>query len=264
QGPQPGGGDGAARTDHLKRFVVASMAAMFLGGCASAPPPKPVQVTQPVQPIPAVPNAASPRSVPSSLAEGIDTYISQPRFAHAQWGIDVVSLDGGNTLYRRNADALFLPASNAKLYTSALALQTLGTDARFSTALYATAAPRADGTLTGDLILYGGGDPSLGNPEASPDWANRFAEALAARGVRRIRGNLIADDTYFAGPLFGDGWEALDLQTDYGAQAGALGVRNDVARVKVAREGSRCCSVAVDPSQSGMRVVNLTGSAAPL
>ncbi|HXE67661.1 MAG TPA: D-alanyl-D-alanine carboxypeptidase, partial [Rhodanobacteraceae bacterium] len=159
----------------MKRFVVASMAAMFLGGCASAPPPKPVQVTQPVQPIPAVPNAASPRNVPSSLADGIDTYISQPRFAHAQWGIDVVSLDSGKTLYRHDADALFLPASNAKLYTSALALQTLGPDARFSTTLYATKVPRADGTLDGNLILYGDGDPSLGNPEASPDWAGRLA-----------------------------------------------------------------------------------------
>ncbi|HJR11846.1 MAG TPA: D-alanyl-D-alanine carboxypeptidase/D-alanyl-D-alanine-endopeptidase, partial [Rhodanobacteraceae bacterium] len=202
--------------------------------------------------------------MPSSLAEGIDAYISQPRFAHAQWGIDVVSLDSGNTLYRHDADALFLPASNAKLYTSALALQALGADARFSTTLYATTAPRADGTLAGDLILYGGGDPSLGNPDASPDWADRFAEALAGRGVRRIRGNLIADDTYFAGPLFGDGWEALDLQTDYGAQAGALGARNNVVRVRVARDGTRCCSVAVDPDQSGTRVVNLTGSMAPL
>ncbi|MBU6416278.1 MAG: D-alanyl-D-alanine carboxypeptidase/D-alanyl-D-alanine-endopeptidase [Xanthomonadaceae bacterium] len=202
--------------------------------------------------------------MPSSLAEGIDAYISQPRFAHAQWGIDVLSLDSGNTLYRHDADALFLPASNAKLYTSALALQTLGAGARFSTTLYATAAPRADGTLAGDLILYGGGDPSLGNPDASPDWADRFAEALAGRGVRHIRGNLIADDTYFAGPLFGDGWEALDLQTDYGAQAGALGARNNVVRVKVTREGTRCCGVVIDPDHSGMRVVNLTGSMAPL
>ncbi|MGH8216820.1 MAG: D-alanyl-D-alanine carboxypeptidase/D-alanyl-D-alanine endopeptidase [Rhodanobacteraceae bacterium] len=245
----------------MKRLVPALFAALLLGGCATAPPPKPVQVKQPV---PLVPNAASPRNLPSSLAQGIDAYISQPRFAHAQWGIDVVSLGNGNTLYRHDADALFLPASNAKLYTSALALQTLGADARFATTLYATATPHADGTLTGDLILYGGGDPSLGNPEASPDWADRFAETLAARGVRRIRGDLIADDTYFAGPLFGDGWEALDLQTDYGAQAGALGARNNVVHVKVARDSTRCCSVTIDPDHSGMRVVNLTGNAAPL
>jgi D-alanyl-D-alanine carboxypeptidase/D-alanyl-D-alanine-endopeptidase (penicillin-binding protein 4) len=245
----------------LKHVVPAFLFALLLGGCASAPPPKPTRITQPV---PAVPNAASPRNVPSSLANGIDTYISQPRFAHAQWGIDVVSLDSGKTLYRHDADELFLPASNAKLYTSALALQTLGAGARFVTPLYATAAQRADGTLAGDLILYGGGDPSLGDPEASPDWAAHFADALAARGVRRIRGNLVTDDTYFAGPLFGNGWEALDLQTDYGAQAGALGVRDNLVRVEVTRDGSRCCSVAVDPDRSGMHVANLTGGAAPL
>ncbi|HKV66025.1 MAG TPA: D-alanyl-D-alanine carboxypeptidase, partial [Rhodanobacteraceae bacterium] len=113
----------------MKRFIPALFAALLLGGCATAPPSKPVQVTQPVPP---VPNAASPRNVPSSLAQGIGTWISQPRFAHAQWGIDVISLDNGNTLYRHDADALFLPASNAKLYTSALALQTLGPGARFS------------------------------------------------------------------------------------------------------------------------------------
>ena len=245
----------------MKRVIIASMAALLLAGCATTPPPKPVQVSQPA---PTVPTAASPRSVPSSLAQGIGDYIAQPRFAHAQWGIDVVSLDNGNTLYRHDADALFLPASNAKLYTSALALQALGPGARFSTTLYATAAPRADGTLAGDLILYGGGDPSLGDPEASPDWAERLAAALVARGVRRVRGNLVADDTYFAGPLFGDGWEAFDLQTDYGAQAGALGARDNVVRVKVARDGARCCSIFVDPSAAGIRVVNLTGGAAPL
>lgn len=251
----------------MKRFIVASMATMLLAGCASAPAPKPAPTSRraPIrQPVPAVPSAASPRFVPSTLADGIAAYIAQPRFAHAQWGIDVVSLDSGTTLYRRNADSLLLPASNAKLFTSALALQTLGADTRFATTLYATAAPRADGTLTGNLILYGGGDPSLGDPDVSPDWADRFAAALAERGVRRVRGDLVADDTWFAGPLVGNGWEALDLQTDYGAQAGALGVQNNVVHVKVAREGTRCCTVAADPADSGMRVVNLTGSAAPL
>ncbi|MGN6191162.1 MAG: D-alanyl-D-alanine carboxypeptidase, partial [Rhodanobacteraceae bacterium] len=162
----------------MKRCVAACAAAILLGGCASVPPPKqpaahpPQPITRPASP---VPNAASPRYAPSSLADGIDAFVSQPRFARAQWGIDVVSLDSGATLYRHNADALFLPASNAKLYTAALALQALGAGARFSTTLYATAAPRADGSVPGDLILYGGGDPSLGDRNVSPDWADRLA-----------------------------------------------------------------------------------------
>lgn len=250
----------------MKRFVAALAAAVLLGGCASTPPKprtaqQPSPITRPASPLP---NAASPRYAPSSLADGIDAFVSQPRFAHAQWGIEVVSLDSGATLYRRNADALFLPASNAKLYTAALALQTLGANARFSTTLYATAAPGADGSLPGDLILYGGGDPSLGDRDVSPDWADRLADALAARGVRRIRGDLVADDTYFSGPPFGEGWEALDLQAGYGAGAGALGVQDNALHVKVAREGARCCAVTIVPSHSGLRVVNLTGNAAPL
>ncbi|MGN6788586.1 MAG: D-alanyl-D-alanine carboxypeptidase/D-alanyl-D-alanine endopeptidase [Rhodanobacteraceae bacterium] len=249
----------------MKRLAAAFLATMLLAGCATAPPSKPAPQTVPNRhPSSPVPNAASPRQTPSTLADGIDAYIAQPRFAHAQWGIDVVSLATGATLYRRNADSLFLPASNAKLYTAALALQTLGPDARFSTTMYATAAPRADGTLAGDLILYGGGDPSLGDRDVSPDWADRLAAALADRGVRRVRGNLVADDTYFAGLPFGDGWEALDLQTGYGAEAGALGVRDNIVYVKVARDGTRCCTVSVDPSQSGLRITNLTGGTAAL
>ena len=251
----------------MKPRIAAFAAAMLLGGCASTPSPKPTTAPPPqpiARPVSPVPNAASPRYVPSSLADGIDAFVAQPRFTHAQWGIEVVSLDSGKTLYRHDADGLFLPASNAKLYTAALALQTLGPDARFSTTLYATSAPRADGTLAGNLILYGGGDPSLGDRKVSPDWADRLADALAARGVRRVRGDLIADDTYFAGPPFGEGWEALDLQSGYGAGAGALGVQDNVLHVKVAREGGRCCAVTIVPAHSGLRVANLTGSAAAL
>ncbi|HEY3520323.1 MAG TPA: D-alanyl-D-alanine carboxypeptidase/D-alanyl-D-alanine-endopeptidase, partial [Rhodanobacteraceae bacterium] len=214
--------------------------------------------------MPAVPSAASPRVAASSPAENIAAFIAQPRFVHAIWGIDVVSLDSGVTLYRHDFDTLFLPASNAKLYTAALALQTLGADASFSTTLYATAAPGGGGTLSGDLILQGRGDPSLGEADVSAEWADRFAEALAARGVRRVRGDLVADDTFFSGPLFGGGWEALDLQNAYGAQSGALGAQDGVARVDVARQNARCCAISIDPPQAGLRVVDLTGEAKPL
>lgn len=192
----------------------------------------------------------------ASLAKRINAFIAQPRFAHGDWGISVVSLDTGRTLYSHNADKLFVPASNAKLYSAALVLSNLG-DAPFGTTLYATASAKPDGTLDGDLILFGGGDPSLGNAKASPDWADRLAQTLAEHGVRRVHGNLIADATYFAGPPIGSGWEANDLQAWYAAPAPALGVQENVARVQVTRANGHCCAVSVMPDAAGLRVVNL-------
>ena len=192
----------------------------------------------------------------ASLAAHIDAYIAQPRFAHSDWGISVVSLDSGKTLHSHDADKLFVPASNAKLYTAALALSELG-DAQIGTTLYATTSAKPDGMLDGDLILFGGGDPSLGNPETSPDWADRLAQALAEYGVRRVHGGLIADSTYFEGPPIGSGWEADDLQASYAAPASALSVQENVARVQVTRTDGRCCAVDVTPGDAGLQLVNL-------
>lgn len=196
------------------------------------------------------------------LANRIDAFVTQPRFAHADWGIDVVSLDSGETLYAHDAYKLFVPASNVKLYTAALLLDTLGADARITTMLYATAVPDSNGTLAGDLILYGRGDPSLGEAETSPDWADRFAAALIARGIRRVRGDLVADDTFFAGSPIGSGWEANDLQSWFAPPASALSVRGNVLQARVARDDARCCEVALDPSVTGVQVVNQTANTA--
>lgn len=223
----------------------------LLAGCAAAPS----------GPVRQSPNNGVSLS-PSPLAARIDAFIAQPRFAHADWGIDVVSLDSGETLYAHDAYKLFLPASNAKLYTAAVALDTLGADTRFATALYATAAPDTEGALAGDLILYGRGDPSLGDAEASPDWADRFAAAPSTRGIRRVRGDLVADDTFFIGPPYGSGWEANDLQSWYAPPASALSVRGNVLQVRATRDGARCCEITLDPSDSGMRIVNQTENTA--
>lgn len=217
----------------MKNLLVALLAACLLAGCASSPP-----------------------HGGASLAGRIETFIAQPRFAHADFGISVVSLDSGKTLYAHNAGKLFVPASNAKLYTAALALSTLGS-AQIGTMLYATTAPGPDGTLDGDLILFGGGDPSLGDAQVSPDWADALARALLNRGIRRVHGDLIADATYFSGPPIGSGWEAGDLQTWYATPASALDAQGNIARVEVTRAGGRCCAVDVEPGDAGLRVVNL-------
>jgi D-alanyl-D-alanine carboxypeptidase/D-alanyl-D-alanine-endopeptidase (penicillin-binding protein 4) len=231
----------------MKALGNALLAAALLAGCVGEVCAQP---------------AATPTAAPTStLASSIDAYIEQPQFGRADWGIAVRSLDSGKVIYARNADRLFVPASNAKLFTAGLALATLGSATRIATTLYATSTRvSANGVLRGDLILYGRGDPSLGLAESSPDWADRFATALAQRGIKRVEGNLIADATYFAGIPIGGGWEANDLQTWFGAVPSALDVQGNLIRVRVAHENRQCCSVTVTPDAADVRVVNQTST----
>jgi D-alanyl-D-alanine carboxypeptidase/D-alanyl-D-alanine-endopeptidase (penicillin-binding protein 4) len=180
--------------------------------------------------------AAAPAMTPGAsthtgLAAQIDTLIDQPRFAAASWGVAVVSLDSGRTLYARHADQLLQPASTAKLFTAAVSLSTLGPDYRIPTRLLASGRS-ANGRLNGSLILYGMGDPTLGTAGSS-DWADQLASQAAARGLRFVHGDLIADDSYFAGPTFGAGWEAGDLQSWFAVPSSALSVQENIVNVTV-------------------------------
>jgi D-alanyl-D-alanine carboxypeptidase/D-alanyl-D-alanine-endopeptidase (penicillin-binding protein 4) len=182
----------------------AGLLAMPLAAVAAAPAP-PAAVTR------------------AGLAAQIDAQIGQPRFAAASWGIAVVSLDSGRTLYAHHADQLLQPASTAKLFAAALSLSTLGPDYRMPTRLLA-GGRIVSGRLNGPLILYGMGDPTLGT-DSSADWADQLANQAAARGLRFVQGDLVADDSYFAGPAYGSGWEAGDLQSWFAVPASALSVQ---------------------------------------
>jgi len=184
----------------------------------------PLAVAQEASPVSGATSAAA-------LAAQIDAQIGQPRFAQASWGIAVVSLDSGRTLYTHRADQLLQPASTAKLFTAALSMSTLGADYRIPTRVLANGDIR-HGRLNGPLILYGMGDPTLGTA-TSVDWADQLANQLVARGVRSVHGDLIADDGYFAGPSFGSGWEAGDLQSWFAVPSSALSVQENVVDLTV-------------------------------
>jgi D-alanyl-D-alanine carboxypeptidase/D-alanyl-D-alanine-endopeptidase (penicillin-binding protein 4) len=166
-----------------------------------------------------------------SLRSQLEARLDQPRFAAAQWGVKVVSLDTGKVLFDHNADKLLKPASNAKMYTASLALDRLGPDFRIRTSFYAHAKPGADGTIHGDLLVYGRGDPSMSARFNDGDYAKDFQpviEALTAAGVKHIEGDLIGDDSYFRGPPYGSEWTWQDLQDYDGAPASALTVQDNV------------------------------------
>src|SRR5262249_37254389 len=151
------------------------------------------------------PTPAAPETL-ASLQAHLSNHISQPRFAAAAWGIKVISLDTGKTLFEHNAGKLLKPASNAKLFTGALALDRLGPTFRIKTSLYARERPNGSGILHGDLVVYGRGDPSLAARFNDGDYTQPIqplVEALAKAGVKRIQGDLIGDESFFRGPPIG-------------------------------------------------------------
>jgi D-alanyl-D-alanine carboxypeptidase/D-alanyl-D-alanine-endopeptidase (penicillin-binding protein 4) len=190
-----------------------------------------------------------------ALAAAIRRIIDAPRFAAATWGVKVVSLDSGRVLFEHNAGKYFVPASNTKLFTEAMALQVLGPERRIRTSLYAAAEPGPDGALAGDLILYGRGDPTLMRPwndgPYRPDPLEALARQLQDRGVRTIRGDLVGDDSCFDAPPYGPGWEWEDLRFAYGAAPSALTLHHDVVDVWVCpgAVAGRPCFLFAQPGQ---------------
>lgn len=185
-----------------------------------------------------------PAFPPASLSGKIESILHSNEAKRGHWGIEVVRLSDGRVLYSRQAEQLFLPASNMKLFTTAAALEKLGPDFRFRNTVEAEAPIDASGRVK-DLYLVGRGDPSLGHrvlpdeprPEnAAPPEAvlQKFAEQLAEKGVREVTGNLIADDTHFVFEPFGRGWEEDDLVYGYAAPVTALAFNDNALLIRLA------------------------------
>jgi serine-type D-Ala-D-Ala carboxypeptidase/endopeptidase (penicillin-binding protein 4) len=247
----------------FKRFHSIALVFASLASSVVAQTPTPAPQT------PAAPQATTAPQAESleSLAARINAHISQPRFAPAAWGVKIVSLDSGKIIFERNAGKYFNPASNAKLYTAALALDRLGSDFRIRTSLYSTARPDAAGTLKGDLTVYGRGDPTMTASAADGDYLRPFeplVQQLANAGVRRIEGDIVGDESYFASPPLGSGWEWDDLQEYYGAEASALTINDNALDlfVKPADRAGLPCRITTGPATSFVTLMNRTQTAA--
>ena len=179
---------------------------------------------------------SAPPATLEQLQQRLADHVSQPRFAAALWGVKIVSLDSGKTLFEHNPQKLFSPASNSKLYTIALALDRLGAEGRIKTSLYARSKPGSDGVLAGDLIVYGRGDPTITARLYSNDIFRALqplASALTNAGVKRIQGDLIGDGTFLHGPPYGSGWAWDDAESYYGAELSSLTINDNTLQVSI-------------------------------
>ncbi|BAY12645.1 D-alanyl-D-alanine carboxypeptidase/D-alanyl-D-alanine endopeptidase [Calothrix sp. NIES-2098] len=163
---------------------------------------------------PVAPTTTTKAICPAQLGTSIDTIINRPSFSRVRWGILVQPLSSGSTLYSRDANKYFTPASNTKLLTTAAALQQLGENFRIRTSIYQNP--------NGVLRVVGRGDPSLSDRQLQA-----LAQQLQQKGITQIK-QLIADDSYIQGDIVNSTWEWEDVQSDYGAPVSSFILNQNV------------------------------------
>jgi D-alanyl-D-alanine carboxypeptidase/D-alanyl-D-alanine-endopeptidase (penicillin-binding protein 4) len=173
----------------------------------------------------ATPTLIDPASITprEQLRRDLRTLFTDPKTDRAHWAVNFYSLQRAELLYSLNSFRFMVPGSIQKMLTAAVAAERLGWDFRYTTRILSTAPVGADGSIDGDVVIVGSGDPSI-NPRHPERWRafDEWAAALKARGVRIISGRLVGDDNAFAEPGWGFGWSWDDLHYGYGAEPSAL------------------------------------------
>ncbi len=202
------------------------------------------------------------------LTQAIDAQLAAPGARRAIWAVHVRDLSTKQTLYAHNVAIPFTPASNAKLFSTALALTRLSPEHRFLTRVLAPAAPDAAGVVHGPLVLVGGGDPTLSGraypyekdakPQPPLGPLEALADAVAASGVRLVHGGVIGDDTLYPYEPHPEGWTVDDTVWEYGSALSALTLNDNafVLSVRPPRRAGEPVTTAVYPPHDAVTVHN--------
>jgi serine-type D-Ala-D-Ala carboxypeptidase/endopeptidase (penicillin-binding protein 4) len=242
-----------------------ALALLLVLGCGGRPspataPPRPTASTR------AADTAARAARTPAVAAlQGELEHLFNDGPVTAMWGIAVQSFDTGEMLYEQESDLPLIPASNMKILTMAAAASRLGWDHRFETRLEAH-GPIADGTLAGDLVVVGGGDPGFGGPldDAAPVFGE-WSDALQRAGVRRVSGRVVGDASALAGQGLGEAWAWDDLAAGYSTPSSALSFRENVVEVVIGPGPAAGWPAIVEVTPEGhpLEIVNLAKTAEP-
>jgi len=195
------------------------------------------------------------------FVRAVDSMVTQRAFRNANWGILIVDPMRGDTLYSYNAGRLFMPASNQKILTGATSLAQLGAQYRFRTT-FASNGPLVNGSLRGDLVVIGRGDPTVSDASFGDAMKplRAAADSLWSRGVREIAGALVKGGDAFPDSILGYGWEHDDFDYDYGAGVDELFFNEGFARVTVhaARNVGSPATVASAPARTVPQIARVS------
>jgi len=266
------------RIEKIRRRVAAVIAASIVSVFAMGAPPLNAQTKAKTDAscCGAKKPGAAAKKATAKFAARADALLGIAPASKGEWGLLILDAESGERLYEQNADKYFVPASNMKLFTTALALAKLGPEYRFHTTLETREAISSEGVLGGDLVLVGRGDPNLSNRKFPYELKEEFdglpekaladlADAVAAKGVKEISGDIIGDDSYFPRERYPNGWEIDDMVWEYGAAISAVVVDDNTVALTLTpgEQSGGAVQAAVAPATPDFTVENnVTTSAA--
>lgn len=160
------------------------------------------------------------------LEKAYQNLVKDEQAKYAITSLCILDATTGKVIFANNENIGLATASTLKTITSATAFYTLGKDFRYETKLSYTGTITADGTLQGDIIITGSGDPSLGSwryeQTKENNILNQWVAAIKAAGIKKIEGSVISDDSTFGTSTIPTGWIWQDIGNYYGAGAGSI------------------------------------------
>lgn len=150
-------------------------------------------------------------------ASPVETFATSSAVNPDKCAVLIIDIKTGKVLEEYNADLSLVPASVNKVATIASLLPKTGLKYRYQTKVYLSGKVK-NGILDGNLVIVGGGDPTLGTSQApaGSDFINAIVKALNKKKITEIKGNIIVDCDIFPEPATPPSWAAGDLSCSYG------------------------------------------------
>jgi D-alanyl-D-alanine carboxypeptidase/D-alanyl-D-alanine-endopeptidase (penicillin-binding protein 4) len=193
----------------------------------------------------------------------LDELLSQPEFSQATVGICINDVETGKPLFEYNPGKFMIPASTLKIITSAAALEILGKDYRFTTSVGFSGNIKNQ-TLNGNLVIVGGGDPTLGseyfrNEYENPHFLDTWAQKIKAAGISKINGDLVFDGSLYDSEKIPPTWIWEDIGNYYGTVTSAFAVYDNLFRITFSsppRAGEPVRIISTFPEMEGLEITN--------
>lgn len=213
-------------------------------------------------------NYSSAQSLKQKIESAYSSFESDPTLRYASSSLTVLNAETGAVVFAKNENVGLASASTLKTISAATAYHILGKDFTWETTLGYSGTLSANGTLNGDLIITGGGDPVLGSDRYDQSRSEvilkKWTDAIIRMGIRQISGRIVGDDRLFGTETLPGGWTWQDMGNYYGAGPSSLSWRENQFDLifKPGRVGEPAELVRTQPEMNYLKIVNevLTGA----